>query len=106
MKGLTGLVLQNKHCHTAHVFFFVFSQAQLVAFREAWGLNADSNRFVAYSLWARWPYTHYKPGWSNNGVGVNTSNSRILAYLPVHVLNNAMLNTIRQIVMDNNSGIH
>lgn len=39
-------------------------------------------------------------------MGVNTSDSKMLPSLPMHVLDNAILNAIRQIVMDNNSGIH
>lgn len=87
MKGLTGLVLQNKYTVTPLTVFFVFSQALLAAFSEDWGLRADSNKLAAqYSLWVLWPYTSYRPGWSNNGVGVNTSDSRILASLPMHGL--------------------
>lgn len=39
-------------------------------------------------------------------MGVITSDFRIQGSLPMHVLDNAVLNAIRQIVTDNNSGIH
>lgn len=106
MKGLTGLVLQNKYTVTPLTVFFCLFSGSAHCFQEDWRLTADSNKLAAYSLWALWRYTSYRPGRSNNGVGVNTSDSRMLASLPIHVLDNEILNAIRQIVMDNNSGIH
>lgn len=67
MKGLTGLLLQNKHCHSAPFFspFHVFYLTLLAAFRENWGLRADSNQLAVYSVWVQYSYTSSRHGWSD-----------------------------------------
>lgn len=65
--------------------------------REDRGFRADSNQLAVYWVWS---YTSYRLGWRDNGLGVKP------ATLPMQVLDDAILNAIRQIVMDNNSGIH
>lgn len=82
------------------LFFFVFPLALLAALSQDWGLGADSNKPAAYSLWACVLIQ------ATGLDGVIMEWEWTLASLPMHVLDNATLNAIRQIVMDNNSGIH
>lgn len=68
MKGLTGLVLQSKHCHTTRCFFFVFSRALLAAFGGGAGLILISLQPFFDGVWARWTQASYRPGGSRNEV--------------------------------------
>lgn len=76
MKGLTGLVLQSKHCHTTRCFFFVFSRALLAAFGGGAGLILISLQPFFDGVWARWTP-------AREGVEMKWwVNSTILASLP------------------------